>query len=51
MIIMGPGQYDYDGFMIIVQPYSDALKAASDLLQRTTERGHEEISEIFTVLG
>ena len=33
--------------------YSDALKAARDLLQFTTERGHEEISEDIhrTLLG
>ena len=29
--------------------YSDALKAARDLLQFTTERGHEEISEDIRV--
>ena len=28
-----------------ISSYSDALKTASDLLQFTTERGHEEISE------
>ena len=33
-----------------IRTYSDTLKAASDFLQFTTERGHKKISEVLSVL-